>query len=185
MQTPVISGYRWKTKDLERLPEEPFLSYEIIDGELIVSRKPHLRHAAIIGAVAQLIRPAVKALGGLVLIEPGIVWSEEAEDNVAPDIAIVLPDRLHLATGRALSGSPNIVMEVVSEGSVEVDYVKKRALYARTGAQEYWIIDWQRQLVEVWAFGEPAARVVTYTTGQTITTPLIPSVSVSVEELLS
>jgi Uma2 family endonuclease len=40
-------------------------------------------------------------------------------------------------------------MEVVSEGSVEIDYVKKRALYARTGAQEYWIIDWQRQLVEV------------------------------------
>jgi hypothetical protein len=51
MQTPVLSGYRWKTKDLERLPEEPFLSYEIIDGELIVSRKPHLRHAAIRGAV--------------------------------------------------------------------------------------------------------------------------------------
>src|SRR2546423_656107 len=57
MQTPVLSGYRWKTKDLERLPEEPFLSYEIIDGELVVSRKPHLRHAAIIGKFcAQSIR---------------------------------------------------------------------------------------------------------------------------------
>jgi Uma2 family endonuclease len=185
MQAPVVNGYRWKTKDLERLAEESFLSYEIIDGELIVSRKPHLRHAAIIAAAAQLIRPAVKALGGLALVEPGIVWSEEAEDSVAPDFAIVLPDRLHLTTARALSGSPNIVMEVVSEGSVEIDYVKKRALYARTGAQEYWIIDWQRQLVEVWTFGEPAAWVVTYTVGQTITTPLIPSVSVSVEELLS
>src|SRR5919108_4774940 len=104
MQTLVANGYRWKTKDLERLPEEPFLSYEIIDGELIVSRKPHLRHAAIIAAAAQLIRPAVKALGGLVLIEPGIVWSEEAEDSVAPDFAIVLRDRLYLTTGRALSG---------------------------------------------------------------------------------
>jgi Uma2 family endonuclease len=185
MQTSVASSYRWKSKDLERLPEEPFLSYEIVDGELIVSRKPHLRHAAIIAAVSQLIRPAVKALGGLMLVEPGIVWSEEAEDNVAPDIAIVLPDRLHLATGRALSGTPNIVMEVVSEGSVEIDYIKKRALYARTGAQEYWIIDWQRQLVEIWTFAEPAARVVTYTIGQTITTALIPGASVPVEELLS
>jgi Uma2 family endonuclease len=73
---------------------------------------------------------------------------------------------------------------VVSEGSVEIDYVKKRALYARTGAQEYWIIDWQRQLVEVWTFTEPAVRVVTSIFGQTITTPLIPGVSVSVEELL-
>jgi hypothetical protein len=25
MQTSVVTGYRWKTKDLERLPEEPFL----------------------------------------------------------------------------------------------------------------------------------------------------------------
>jgi Uma2 family endonuclease len=83
------------------------LSYEIIDGELIVSRKPHLRHAAIIGK-----------------------------------------------------------------------------LYARTGAQEYWIIDWQRQLVEVWTFTKLAARVVTYILEQTITTPLIPGVSISVEELL-
>jgi Uma2 family endonuclease len=185
MQTSAASGYRWKSKDLERLPEETFLSYEIIDGELIVSRKPHLRHAALIGKLCAQVYLAVKALGGLVLVEPGIVWSEEAEDNVAPDIAIVLPDRLHLATGRALSGTPNIVMEVVSEGSVEVDYVKKRALYARTGAQEYWIIDWLRQLVEVWTFTKPAARVVTYTIGQTITTALIPGVSVPVEELLS
>jgi Uma2 family endonuclease len=92
--------------------------------------------------------------------------------------------RLHLATGPALSGTPNVVMEVVSEGNVEIDYVMKRALYARTGAQEYWIIDWQRQLVEVWTFTELAARVVTYILGQTITTPLIPGVSISVEELL-
>jgi Uma2 family endonuclease len=185
MHTPIVSGYRWKSKDLERLPEEPFLSYEIIDGELIVSRKPHLRHAAIIGKLCAQLYAAVRALQGLLLVEPGIVWSEEAEDNVAPDIAIVLPDRLHLATGRALSGTPNIVMEVVSEGSIEIDYVKKRALYARTGAQEYWIIDWLRQLVEVWTFTEQDARVVTYTIGQTITTPPIPGASVPVDELLS
>jgi Uma2 family endonuclease len=185
MQTSVASSYRWKSKDLDRLPEEPFLTYEIIDGELIVSRQPHLRHGAIIIAVGQYFRPAVKALGGLIIAEPGIVWSEEAEDNVAPDIAIVLPDRLHLATGRTLSGTPNIVMEVVSEGSVEVDYVKKRDLYARTGAQEYWIIDWQCKVVQVWTFTESPARAIAYTPGQTITTPLIPSLAVAVDELLS
>jgi Uma2 family endonuclease len=185
MQTSVANSYRWKSKDLDRLPDEPFLTYEIIDGELIVSRQPHLRHGAIIVAVGQYFRPAVKALGGLVIAEPGIVWSDEAEDNVAPDIAIVLPDRLHLATGRTLSGTPNIVMEVVSEGSVEVDYIKKRDLYGRTGAQENWIIDWQRQLIEVWTFSESPVRAVSYTRGQTITTPLIPGLAVSVDELLS
>jgi Uma2 family endonuclease len=98
MQTAVANGYRWKSKDLDRLPDEPFLTYEIIDGELIVSRQPHLRHGIIIITVGQYFRPAVRALGGLVIAEPGIVWGDEAEDNVVPDIAIVLPDRLHLAS---------------------------------------------------------------------------------------
>ena len=185
MQTSVASGYRWKSKDLERLPDEPFLTYEIIDAELIVSRQPHLRHGVIIARLCSRVSSAVEGLGGLVIVEPGIVWSGEAEDNVVADIAIVLPDRLHLAAGRSLSGTPNIVMEVVSTGSVELDYVRKRDLYARTGAQEYWIIDWQRQLIEIWAFSESPARAMAYAPGQTITTPLIPSLAVAVDELLS
>jgi Uma2 family endonuclease len=183
MQTSTATGYRWKSKDLDRLPEEPFLTYEIIDGELIVSRQPHLRHGVVIGKLCFLVSSAVAELGGLVIVEPGIVWGDDAEDNVAPDVVIVLPDRLHLAAGRSLTGTPNIVMEVVSTGSIEVDYVKKRDLYARTSAQEYWIVDWQRQLVEVWSFGEATARAVAYTRGQTITTPLIPGLSVAVDEL--
>ena len=185
MQAPIVNSYRWKSKDLERLPDEPFLTYEIIDGELIVSRQPHLRHGEIIGAVCEYFRPAVKALGGVVLVGPGIVWGEEAEDNVVPDIAVVLPDRLHLAAGRSLSGTPNIVMEIVSPGSIEIDYVKKRDLYARTGAQEYWIIDWQHKVVEVWTFTESPERAVAYKPGQIITTPLIPGVAIAVDDLLS
>ena len=185
MEPPSVSTYRLKSKDLERLPDEPLLTYEIIAGELIVSRQPHLRHGAIIARLSAQLYPAVKALGGLVIVEPGIVWGEEAEDNVAPDITIILPDRLHLAVGRTLSGTPNIVMEIVSPGSIEVDYIKKRDLYGRTGAQEYWIIDWQRQVVEVWTFTESPARAVAYTMGQTIATPLIPGLTVPVEEIFS
>ena len=185
MQPSNVSTYRLKSKDLERLPEEPLLTYEIIDGELIVSRQPHLRHGAIIARLSAQFYPAVKALGGMVLVEPGIVWGEEAEDNVAPDIAIVLPDRLHLATGRSLSGTPNLVMEIVSPGSIEVDYVTKRDLYARTGAQEYWIIDWQHTVIEVWTFTESPGRAVAYKPAQTITTPLIPGLTVPVEEIFS
>ena len=182
--TQVREAYRWRTSDLDPLPDTPWLRYEIISGELIVSRRPHLQHSEIILTLGSFLRPIVRALGGKVLAEPGIVWGEEAEDNVVPDIAVVLPDRLQLAKGPAISGATNIAIEVVSESSRTTDYVQKRYLYERTGAQEYWIIDWQRQLVEVWTFTEPAARVITYGVGQTITTPLVPGVSASVEELL-
>src|SRR5215510_7612527 len=123
------AAYRWRTCDLDSLPDTPWLRYEIIDGELIVSRRPHLQHSEIIVRLAALLYPVARACGGKVLAEPGLVWDEEAEDNVVPDIAVVLPDRLYLTTGRALSRTPNIAIEVVSESNSNLDYVKKRYLY--------------------------------------------------------
>src|SRR5262249_42753760 len=104
--TQTRTAYRWRTCDLESLPDTPWLRYEIIDGELIVSTRPHLQHARILVSLITSLYPVVRSRGGEVLAEPGLVWSEEAEDNVVPDIAVVLPDRLHLTTGRALSGTP-------------------------------------------------------------------------------
>ena len=42
------TAYRWRTCDLDSLPDTPWLRYEIIDGELIVSTRPHLQHSEII-----------------------------------------------------------------------------------------------------------------------------------------
>ena len=181
--TQVRVAYRWRSADLDRLPDTPWLRYEIIDGELIVSRRPHLQHSEIIVALVSLLRPAVRALGGKVLAEPGIVWGEEAEDNVVPDIAVVLPDRLHLAQGPALSGTPNIAIEVVSEGSRTTDYIQKRYLYQRTGAQEYWIVDRFERQVEVWQFTGARATSVSSGDADTLTTPLLPDLAIPVRDI--
>ena len=46
--TQTRTAYRWRTCDLDSLPDTPWLRYEILDGELIVSRRPHLQHSEII-----------------------------------------------------------------------------------------------------------------------------------------
>jgi Uma2 family endonuclease len=176
-------AYRWKTSDLDRLPDDPWLRFEIIDGELIVSRRPHLQHSEIIVTLSSFLHSAVRALGGKVLAEPGSVWGDEAEDNVVPDIVVVLPDRLHLASGPALSGTPNIAIEVVSESSRTVDYIQKRYLYERTGAQEYWIVDRFERRVEVWQFTDAPATSVSYGTADTLTTPLVPGLAIPVQDI--
>jgi hypothetical protein len=53
-------AYRWKTSDLDRLPDDPWLRFEIIAGELIVSRRPYLQHSEIIGTLGSFLRPAVR-----------------------------------------------------------------------------------------------------------------------------
>lgn len=174
---------RWTTSDLDRLPDEPLLRYEIIDGELFVSRRPHLQHSEIIMILGSFLHPVVRSYGGKVLSEPGIVWGAEAEDNVVPDIAIVLADRFHLATGSALSGTPNITIEIVSESSRTTDYVQKRYLYERTGAQEYWIVDRFERCVQAWRFSEGLATSTTYGDADILTTPLLPDLSLPIREI--
>jgi Uma2 family endonuclease len=176
-------AYRWKTSDLDRLPDDPWLRFEIIDGELIVSRRPHLQHSEIIVTLVSFLHSAVRTLGGKVLAEPGIVWGEEAEDNVVPDIAVVLPDRLHLASGPALSGTPNIAIEVVSGSSRTIDYIQKRYLYERTGAQEYWIVDRFERQVQIWRFTNAPATSVSYGNADTLTTPLVPGLAIPVQDI--
>jgi Uma2 family endonuclease len=177
------TAYRWKTSDLDRLPDDPFLQYEIIDGELFVSRRPHLHHARILSNLVVNLHAAVRACGGEVLPEPGIVWGAEMEDNVIPDLAVVLPDRLHLAVGPTLSGAPNIAVEIVSESTRTLDYVHKRYLYERTGAQEYWIVDRFERCVQVWSFTGDRATSVSYGEADTLTTPLLPGLAFPVRDL--
>ena len=177
------TAYRWRTGDLDSLPDTPWLRYEIIDGELIVSRRPHLQHSEIMVGLITLLHPVVRACGWKVLVEPCLVWCEEAEDNVVPDIAVVLPDRLHLATGRALSGTPNIAIEIVSDSSHTLDYVQKRYLYERTGAQEYWIVDRFVRRVEIWRFAGDHPTSVSYSDSDTLTTPLLPDLAIPVHAL--
>jgi len=183
MAVETMTTYRWKTCDLDRLPDVPELRYEIVDGELIVSRRPIWKHQHIILSLASAFFEPVKALGGRVLPEPGLVWGELAEDNVVPDVAVVLPDRLYILSESHLTDAPNIVIEVVSEGSIETDYVKKRNLYQRTGAQEYWIADPFQRRIEVWRFAQGRATLESFADGDTVTTPLVPGVSIVVSEL--
>jgi Uma2 family endonuclease len=183
MAVEIVATYRWKTRDLDRLPDVPELRYEIIDGELIVSRRPIWKHQHIIVSLASAFFEPVKALGGRVLSEPGIVWADMAEDNVVPDVAVVLPDRLHILGESNVTDAPNIVIEVVSEASIQIDYVKKRNLYQRTGAQEYWIVDPFERRVEVWRFAQGKAVLESFGDDDIVTTPLLPGVSIVVSEL--
>jgi hypothetical protein len=79
--------------------------------------------------------PSVIEAGGHVVPEPGLVWEEEGEDNVSPDLAVLLrvppPPR-----GEKLRTCPDIVVEVVSEGAVSRrrEFVEKRELYSTSGA---------------------------------------------------
>jgi Uma2 family endonuclease len=125
-----------------RLPHEWDTRYELIAGVLHISRRASFEHQAFVARLVIRIGPAVLDAGGHVVQEPGLVWDDEGDDSVAPDLAVLLrvprPSR-----GEKLRRCPEIVVEVMSgvEGDRRRDLVEKRDLYLRRGALEYWIAD--------------------------------------------
>ena len=59
-------------------------------------------------------------------------------DIVQPDVLYVSAGRCPISEERGLIGAPDLVVEVLSEGSRRHDEMRKRKLYAKYDVQEYW-----------------------------------------------
>lgn len=132
---------RLTARDLDSLPHEWDTRYELIAGVLFLSTKPSPLHQAIVANLLVALHPVVARLGGIVLPEAGIVWSERGQDSVAPDLAVLLPP---VPRGNdRIRRTPEICIEVLSPGKENQarDLRAKRALYWRKRATEYWIVD--------------------------------------------
>ena len=65
---------------------------------------------------------------------------------VEPDISVVC-DHEKLDE-KGCYGAPDWVIEIVSPSSKKMDYVRKTALYQKTGVREYWIVDLAKNVLQ-------------------------------------
>ncbi len=180
------SGLRWTSADLEVLPDNG-KRYEIVDGELYMSRQPHWHHQFTCVRLTRFLDEWNEQTGlGVVNAAPGIIFADD--DDVAPDVIWISTARLATTLGSdgKLHAAPELVIEVLSPGSPneERDREAKRKLYSRRGVHEYWIVDWQRQQVEVHRRDQAALMLVATLYAQdTLSTPLLPGFACPVRRL--
>ena len=183
---PMGTTLRWRSADLDVLPDDG-KRYEIIDGELYVSRQPGYHHQY---ACSQL----NIALGvwsnqtnvGVTLQAPGVIFADD--DDVVPDVVWISHERLATALDQAghLHTAPELVVEVLSPGSANErrDREVKLKLYSRRGVLEYWIVDWQQRKVEVYRRQEQALSLIaTLYATDTLTSPMLPGFACPVTQL--
>jgi Uma2 family endonuclease len=181
------SGLRWTIQDVEALPNNEWIRYELVDGELFVTRSPHHKHQQVTGRIfAVLDSWSVESGLGEPSIMPGLIFSDA--DNVAPDVAWVSYERLAQIQDQAghFRGAPELVVEVLSPGQANEnrDWLAKLKLYSAQGVQEYWIVNWLTQRMEV--YRRDNAQLVLVTTllvGDAITSPLLPGFTCEVARL--
>ncbi len=110
----------------------PVPKHQIVGGNVEFALQRHVRESDL----------------GLVLDAPTDV--RFTPDNVfIPDILFITRDRLHIIGPKAIDAPPDLVVEILSPGTRQRDLATKRALYARFGVQEYWIIDPETRNVTV------------------------------------
>lgn len=176
---------RWNIKDLDILSHSDSINYEIIEGELFVTRTPHRRHQQICVKIARELDIWNESTGlGETIITPGIIFSDE--DNVIPDVVWVSRERLAQIEDEAghLTSAPELIVEVISPGieNEKRDREVKVKLYSRQGVQEYWIVDRFKKQVEI--YRRQQARLIldkTLFSHDEITSPLLPSFTCLIE----
>jgi Uma2 family endonuclease len=183
--TQASDRIRWTTEDLKLLPDSSN-HYEIIDGQLLMTRAPHWKHQKVIVKASRILDTwSEQSQLGETVATPGVIFTDA--DNVIPDVVWISHERL--AAGVDEEGhftiAPDLIVEVLSPGTQNErrDREVKLKLYAERGVKEYWILDWRSQQLEVHCRQDALLRLVaTLFAEDTLTSAILPEFSCKVAE---
>ena len=153
MSMSAVRPHRWTRAEVDRLMDErPGYTprYELVDGELLVTPGPSGRHQRIVLRLVQLLLPYVtEQKAGEIFLGPAelpLVTGELYE----PDLFIVpLADGRRPPTPLGIA-APVLIAETLSPGSSRHDRITKRRAFQRNRVSEYWVIDGDADVFEVW-----------------------------------
>jgi Uma2 family endonuclease len=181
------TSLRYTSADLEGLPDIDGVRYEIIDGELHVSKQPTLEHQFACAIITRVLGNwSESGESGVVLVAPGLVFA--GDEDVAPDVVWISHERLAhgIDESRHLRVAPELVVEVLSPGARNEarDRELKLKLYSRQGVHEYWIVDCRGKTVQIYRRERAALELVaTLDDADELTSPLLPGFGCSLQAL--
>jgi len=147
-----LAGFReWITSP--EFPEHVRASF--INGRvyLDMSNEDYDTHVAVKTELTAVLAPIVRMDNlGMFYTDGGLVTNDAAHVSNNPDAVFISNDTLDLgrarfiprATGRGhreLVGTPDWVLEIISDSSVHKDTEQLRRAYHAAGIREYWLVD--------------------------------------------
>jgi Uma2 family endonuclease len=176
--TPRYTTY----EDLRQLPEDGH-RYELFDGEVHLAPSPSLQHQRIVRRLTRSFEDAIRD-GSEVFFAPLDVVLARAT-ALQPDLLFVRAENRGILQG-VIHGAPDLVVEVLSPSTAEIDRGIKRDLYARHGISEYWLVDPASESIEILRLdAETGAYQLASSlhAGEQATTTLLPALSIDLSQL--
>lgn len=135
--------------------------YEVVWGELLVTSKVSFAHQ---GAILDILVPLADfckryRLGEAFLGPADISWSPDT--LVKPDVFVAPSAEIRASEDWSTVKTLRLVAEILSEETARADRFPKRRLYQEQGVDPLWLVDLEREYVEVWTPNDRFPRIET------------------------
>lgn len=152
-----------KFREME-IPEGDTSIYELINGEIVKRaspNSPHQRASFRLSTEFGIFNKKKKA--GEFFTAPFDVYLDEYTAGIQPDLLFVSNERNFIIhDNNGIVGSPDLIVEIVSKGSVAHDRVTKKEVYEQFAVREYWIVDVRSKTVEVYTIENDRYRLFSF-----------------------
>jgi Uma2 family endonuclease len=166
---PMVYGMTYDEYSL--LPDDG-KRYQVIEGELIVSPSPNFRHQNTVWRLGNLLRTFADTNGLGVVIGAPMDVILEPQTIVQPDLLFIRHENIGII-GDIIEGAPDLCIEVLSPSTGLHDRHTKKAVYARCGVREYWIVDPVRESVAVYDLDDGAYTLRAEASGDAVVSSLV------------
>jgi len=162
--------------------EEDKFRHELIEGEHFMTPSPSVYHQKISINLSWRLKDYIDANNlGIVLAAPTDVKLSDI-DLLVPDIFFVRASRLHILKEKYLCEAPDLVIEILSPSTSKRDKDLKFKRYTHYGVLEYWIVDPQKQSIDVYNL-EEQKLIAVFTIDQKLNSPMFPDIQLELQKI--
>ena len=123
----------------ESLPEGTMC--QLVNNKLIMSPSPIDIHQVILGEIyieiSLLLRK--KRIGKIRIAPYDVHFSKQ--NILQPDLLFIKNENLDKIQDKGLFGAPDLIIEILSPSTSQIDWEEKKLIYERYGVQEYFLVE--------------------------------------------
>lgn len=161
--------------------------YQLVEGKLLPMPAPNRFHQEVSGNLYGVIWTYLRQHPA------GVIYSAPF-DVYLDDTNVFQPDLVFISAARAAAvlvpegarGAPDLVVEILSPSTAQLDRRLKLQVYARAGARELWLVDPILRQVQVYDLARDPERPAAFLEEtDTLRTPLLPGLDLALTEVFA